>query len=133
MGPLESFLHDPVTADDEFCSFVEALACPDNVRSVSEVWESAAPVAQLTAPKRAFCEETGPRHSYVLRTSRSTQQGGVSTQQTIEGDINGESMKTAASPQQDPYLNRLEKARERNRRNQRACRERVRVRCCLLP
>jgi hypothetical protein len=133
MVPLESFLHDPVTADDEFCSFVEALACFDNVRSVSEAArESAAPVAQLTAPKRIFYEETGgSHHSYVFGTSRSAQQG-ISTQQPIAGDSNGQSLETAASPQHDPYLNMLKKARERNRRNQRACRERVRVRCCLL-
>jgi hypothetical protein len=132
MGPLESFLHDPV-ADDEFCYFVEALACPDNVRSVSEAaGESAGPVVQLTAPKRAFYEEKGvAHHSYALRTSGSTQQR-ISAQQTIARGSNGESMETAISHQHDLYLKRLEKSRERNRRNQRACRERVRVRCCPL-
>jgi hypothetical protein len=129
MGPLEFFLHDPV-ADDEFCSFVEALACPDNVRSVSEAaGESAAPVAQLTAQKCASYEEkSAARHSHAFRTAGSTQQG-ISAQQTIARGSNGESMETTISHQHDLYLNRLEKARERNRRNQRACRDRVRVRC----
>jgi hypothetical protein len=133
MAPLESFLHDPITTDDEFNSLLKELVCPDNVGSVHEAArESAAPVAQLTAPKHAFYDEKGvARHSHAFRSSNISGPE-ILAQQAVATEC--ESIETASSPPHDGCLleNRLEKARERNFRNQRACRERLRVRCCML-
>jgi hypothetical protein len=125
---LESSLYDLVGADDEACSSVEALARPDNVRSVSE--ESAVSAAQHTAPKPAVYEEQGGAHSCIFSASASSRPGTSARTAVASGD-NDQPTETASSTQHGQYLleSRLEVARERNRWNQRACRERVRVRC----
>jgi hypothetical protein len=135
MGPLESFLQDPLTTDDEFSSLLEALARSNNVGSVSEAaWESAASVAQITASKHEFYDEkSGARYSNALRPAGISGPG-VAAQQAVARRDNDESIETASFPRRDGYLleNRQEMARERNCRNQRAARERLKVRFCLL-
>jgi hypothetical protein len=129
---LESSLYDVVGADDETCSSVEAFARPDNVQSVSE--ESAVSTAQHTAPKPATYEEKGgAHHSYIFSTSGSCRPGTSAQTDVARGD-NDQHMETASSTQHDQYLleSRLEAAREKNGRNQRASTECVRVRCCLF-
>jgi hypothetical protein len=124
----ESSLYDLVAADDEACSSVEAFARPDNVRSVSE--ESAVSGGQHAAPKSAIFEEKGGAHSYIFSASGSSRPGTSARTAVASGDYD-QPTETASSIQHDQNLleSRLEAARERNHRNQRACRERVRVRC----
>jgi hypothetical protein len=135
MRALKSLLRDPVSADDDLFSFLEALSCPDGVRSVSEAArESAGPVAQLTAPNHAIYDENDGAHPFRVLPASASSGVSILAQKAAARADNHKSMETTLSPPHDLYSrkNKLEKTRERNRLNQRACRERLRVRCCLL-
>jgi hypothetical protein len=123
------FLRLPVTADDEF-SAVEAHAHPDSARPVSEgAWEAAARVAVPAPSKHEVCEEKCRSHQACITSASGSSGPGILAP---NADTRGASEATEAAtcPKHDPSL--LEDVREIFCRNQKASRERLRVRCCLL-
>jgi hypothetical protein len=136
-GKPEPFPHDYddfITADDEFGSLDEVLAESDIDLPVSKaVRQSEAPAAFLTEPKHASDEQKGRTdHSCIIRTSRSSHPGDLA-QKCVTRSDNDESTEAAASHQHDLRLLQLrpEKAQEMSVRNQKAWRERLKVRLCV--
>jgi hypothetical protein len=133
-GKPESSLHDLddfVTVDDEFGSLDEALAESDSGLPVSKaVRQSEAPAAFLKEPKHASDEQKGRTdHSCTIRSSRSHHPGDLA-QKCVTRSDNDEGTEAAASHHHDLRLLQLrpEKAQEMSLRNQKAWRERFKVR-----
>jgi hypothetical protein len=139
-GELDASLHAPVTADEDFISLVEMLACPVNEASAldtSTAKETPPSTAKLCAPKQASYQKQGQAHQPNDYSFAANPQSPCSVLQTPVATIDSSKLVcTAARPPHEPHEpateSREEKIRERNRRNQKAYRERLLVRCLLL-
>jgi hypothetical protein len=124
------FLRYPVTADDEI-SVVEALAHPDNVRPVSEgARESPARAAVPAASMHEVCEAKCKSRQACIKSASGSSAPGILAPNADTRGVESEATEAATCPKHDPCL--LEDVREIFCRNQKASRERLRVRCCPL-
>jgi hypothetical protein len=131
-GALEAFLHESDTANEEFCSFVEALSCPTNDGPApAAVYGSTLSAGNCIAPKHASYEIQGQAtQSNIHEAAESSRWSCSVPQKVIVASNSDRSMVAVMEPDNDASLPaiKLEKIRERNRRSQRAYRERLTVR-----
>jgi hypothetical protein len=139
-GDLDASLHELITADEDFISLVEVLACPVNEAAAldaSTANQTPPSTAKLFAPKQASYQQHGQAYQPYDCSFAANPQSPRSVPQTRVATIDSSKLvHTAAHPQ--PELHELaiesreEKIRESNRRKQKAYRERLSVRCLLL-
>jgi hypothetical protein len=134
-GAFESFMQEYLLPDDDFCSFVEALACPDNAGPCQDGANKSAaadPAANLVAPKRTTLEDEEDDNQ--LRVDGAVARSPWSCLVTEEVDSISECFRAASPPAREASVleKKLVKNREKNRKTQKAYRERFKVRCCLF-
>jgi hypothetical protein len=140
-GDLERVLNDPITECDEFTSFLEALAYPNNAGVACDLQlESPSLAASFRARDHQTNQQPQNSASAVEEVVRLRQGPSASQKPERASTHDGsyaDSVQCSTGAAQ-PLVNlpkaedtRMEKRRAKNRRNQRAFRERSKV--CLCP